>query len=153
LLISSELQWQQAHSDLNLEALKRLLAVTLLRQYSISSKKILNKSDELPPNKLQRAIAYINDHLGEGLSLHKIAAVVEISPYYFARLFKEATGVALHRYLTNRRMEKAKQLLSEQNLSIVQVAKQVGIGSQSHFNRLFRNYTGTTPNAYRNERK
>jgi AraC-like DNA-binding protein len=109
------------------------------------------KNQEPLERDLHSAIAYINDRLEEDLSLKKIAQVAKISPYYFARLFKQATGMTLNQYVTSRRMEKAKHLLLKQDLSVVEVAKQVGIKSQSHFNKVFRKHTGSTPKAYRDK--
>lgn len=102
-------------------------------------------------DKLERAIDYINSHLDQDLSLAKLAAVAQISPYYFARLFKQFMGSPPHQYLTKRRIEKAKQLLANKDLSILEVTQQVGLQSQSHFTNLFRRNVGKTPSAYRDK--
>ena len=145
LLFKQELESEQMYSDFQVEAMKKLLALTLLRQYSTRTNK------ESMPEDLQVAIAYINDYLASDLSLKKVAAIAKTSPYHFARLFKQSTGVTLNQYVTNCRMEKAKYLLRQQTYSVVEVAKLVGIRSQSHFNKVFRKYTGSTPKAYRSK--
>jgi AraC family transcriptional regulator len=94
------------------------------------------------------AIAYINTNLGEELSLKQLAAVANMSQFYFARQFKQAKGIPPNQYVSNRRMEQAKQLLARRELKVTEVAEQVGIQSQSHFNKVFREYTGVTPKAY-----
>jgi AraC family transcriptional regulator len=144
-LFKQELESEQVSSDFHVDALRELLCLTLLRQYST------RKDREIPQKDLHSAIAYINENLAENLSLKNVARVAKISSYYFARLFKISTGMTLNQYVTNRRIEKAKQILSHQNLSVVEVAKLVGIESQSHFNRVFLQHTGSTPKAYRNK--
>ena len=84
------------------------------------------------------------------LSLAELAAVAQTSPTHFARLFKHATGLAPHRYVTTCRMEQAKQLLAETDVSLSEIGLQVGCADQSHFTALFRKYVSTTPLAYRN---
>ncbi|MEP0859678.1 AraC family transcriptional regulator [Trichocoleus sp. DQ-U1] len=103
----------------------------------------------LPLHKLREAIAYINDYLDQDLMLAEIAATVQMSPHYFASLFKQSTGFAPHQYVTKCRIEKAKLLLARQELTIAEILQQVGFKSQSHFTRVFRQYTTTTPKAYR----
>jgi AraC family transcriptional regulator len=98
---------------------------------------------------LREAIAYINDHLDRNLSLAELAALVQMSPYYFASLFKQSTGLAPHQYITKCRIERAKQLLKKRELTIMEICQQVGFQSQSHFTRVFRKHTATTPKAYR----
>jgi AraC family transcriptional regulator len=78
-----------------------------------------------------------------------MAAVVHMSPFHFARAFKAATGQPPHRYLTQRRMERAKILLSVTRLPVAEVANRVGFSNQSHFSAQFRRATGTTPKGYR----
>ena len=104
---------------------------------------------KMSEDKLQRAIDYIHGHLDQDLSLAKLASVAQMSPYYFARLFKQFIGAPPHQYLTKRRIEKAKQLLANKDLSILEVTQQIGLQSQSHFTNLFRRTVGKTPSAYR----
>jgi AraC family transcriptional regulator len=151
-LLKSELLSQGLGSNRHIEAVQRLLSVTLLRQFSAQRVASLETQQEQVEDSLQRTIAYINKNLADELSLQAIAAVAQMSPFYFARLFKRATGLTPNQYVTNRRIERAKQLLIEQDLSVVDVAQEVGIQSQSHFNKVFREYTGVTPKAYRNYR-
>jgi AraC family transcriptional regulator len=151
-LLKSELLSQGLGSNRHIEAVQRLLSVTLLRQFSAQRVASLETQQEQVEDSLQRTIAYINKNLADELSLQAIAAVAQMSPFYFARLFKRAMGLTPNQYVTNRRIERAKQLLIEQDLSVVDVAQEVGIQSQSHFNKVFREYTGVTPKAYRNYR-
>ncbi len=125
------------------------LSVHLLRRYSSRKPQISNFTDGLPNYKLKKAIAYIHEHLDQSLTLAQLSSVVEISPHYFATLFKQSTGFAPHQYIVKCRINLAKRLLARQNLTLVEICQQVGFQNQSHFTRVFRQYTATTPKAFR----
>jgi AraC family transcriptional regulator len=153
LALSSELVSGGLCSHLYVDSLITTLAVRLLRQYSAREQLIRDYTDGLSKRKLQQVSEYIDDHLEENLSLKEISTVVEMSPHYFTSLFKQSTGLSAYQYVIHRRMERAKQLLCKQSLSIVEVSQQVGFQSQSHFSNVFRKYAGTTPRNYREAKK
>jgi len=132
------------------EALANALAVHLLSRYAIGRHLDQPFHSGLTPCKLHRTIAYILAHLEHKLSLAELAAVAQISPAHFARLFKCATGQTPHQYVITCRMERAKQLLTETTLPLHEVGARVGYADQSHFTALFRQYVATTPKAHRN---
>jgi AraC family transcriptional regulator len=99
--------------------------------------------------KLRRTIAYIQTHLAAELSLATLAAVAQTSVAHFARLFKHATGLTPHQYVITCRMEDAKRLLAETDVSLIDIGLQVGCADQSHFTALFRTHVAMTPKAYR----
>jgi AraC family transcriptional regulator len=105
----------------------------------------------LPEHKIKRAIDHIHNHLADDLSLEVIAKVAGMSPYYFARLFKQVIGKTPHQYILHCRMECAKQLLLENTCSITEVAAQVGFVSLSHFSKRFCKHTGMSPKSYREQ--
>ena len=92
---------------------------------------------------------FILAHASEPLLLRDVAGHVHVSPSYFSKFFKKATGVGFSEFLARVRVEKAKDLLSNRTLPINEVANQAGFGSLSQFNRLFHRYTGTSPKSYR----
>ncbi|WP_226889832.1 AraC family transcriptional regulator [Nostoc sp. MG11] len=94
---------------------------------------------------LQQAIDYIHTHLDRELSLEQIAAVIHISPTYFASLFKSATGISPHQYVIRQRVKRAKMMLLKTDLAIANIALQVGFSSQSHLTQQFKRFTGMTP--------
>ena len=134
------------------EHLIAALSIHLIRQYSVKNQSIQN-SNGLSKNKLQKAISYINEHLTENLSLKDISNVVGMSPFYFTNLFKQSTGMTAYQYVIYHRIERAKQLLRKQGLSIAEVSEQVGFESQSHFTNVFRKHTNRTPRMYRSDTK
>ena len=95
------------------EALANTLAVHLLKRYSASERPVTDVVGELPKHKLRRATEFINDNLGRDIALAEIVPKVEMSPYYFARLFKQSTGLLPHQYLLEQRVKRAKILLTE----------------------------------------
>ncbi|MBV8882715.1 MAG: helix-turn-helix transcriptional regulator [Chroococcidiopsidaceae cyanobacterium CP_BM_RX_35] len=98
---------------------------------------------------LQRAIDHIHTHLDQELTLEQIAAVINISPTYFASLFKRATGISPHQYVIQQRVERAKMMLLKTDLAIADIALQVGFSSQSHLTQQFKRFTGITPKQVR----
>ena len=84
------------------------------------------------------------------ITLASIAESVALSPGHFAHAFRQATGVTPHRYVRERRVERAKKLLSASDLSITEIANCVGCSSPSHFSVLFHRITGVTPRQFRN---
>lgn len=91
----------------------------------------------------------IESRFEEDLSLDRIAEEVEVSAFHLSRIFKAATGATVLDYMTSTRMEEAKRLMRETNLSIKEVAAAVGYNDQNYFSRVFRRVTGTTPSSFR----
>ncbi len=137
----------KAYADL----LATALAVHLLRKHALESPLPPSYSGGMPKYKLRRAVEYISDKLGGELRVAEIADEVNMSPYHFTRLFKQATGLAPHQYIMQKRIEMAKKFLVETELPIAQIALETGFQSQSRFTTLFRQITGTTPRAYRGQ--
>lgn len=151
--LKSELELGESCSRFYVDHLIAALSIHLVRHYSAKEQLIRDYTDGLSKCKLQRAISYINEHLTENMSLKEISTVVEMSPYYFTRLFKQSTGQSAYQYVMHCRMERAKHLLCRQDLTIIEVAQQVGFQNQSHFTNAFRKCTSTTPRMYRKAKK
>ena len=134
------------------ETLAHALAVHLVRRYRVAGATGADASGGLGPRGLRLVTDYVGDNLRGDLSLRGIARELGRSPYGVARAFKRSTGLTLHRYVTERRLERAKALLAGTDLSVGEVCCRVGLTSQSHFTRLFGKHVGTTPTAYRRSR-
>ena len=110
----------------------------------------MRKPSGLSARRLEAILGYIGEHLHAALTLRDLAAVVHLSPYHFARRFKESIGLPPHRYIIARRIERAKQLLrGGDELSLAQVAARVGFWDQGHFTRHFKRLVGVTPKRFR----
>jgi len=92
---------------------------------------------------------YIQQNLDKDLTLAELAAVVCMSPYHFARLFRCSTGVPPHRFVVRQRIARARACLATPELSIAQISRMVGFGTPSHFTTVFHRVTGVTPRGYR----
>lgn len=149
LELKRELEFGGMDSRLYAESMAAALAIHLIRRYSTRKAIIKSYSGGLPPHKLKSVLAYIQDYLDQSLSLAEMAAIVQMSPHYFASLFKQSIGIAPHQYVTQCRIELAKQLLTQSQFTIVEVCHQVGFHSQSHFTKVFREHTNVTPKVYR----
>jgi AraC family transcriptional regulator len=103
----------------------------------------------LAPHRLQRVLELIEERLGEAIQVRDLAAAVHMSPYHFARMFKQSTGQPPHLYITWQRMDRAKQLLAQSMLPLAEIASRVGYQTQAHFTGVFHTRVGITPRAYR----
>ena len=106
-------------------------------------------SSELPACRLRRVTQHIQENLQRELRLAELSALVHMSPYHFARLFKRSTGVPPHRFLVRCRIDQAQALLAARTVPIAQISRMVGFLTPSHFTTTFRRITGMTPSAYR----
>jgi AraC-like DNA-binding protein len=129
----------------NLQALLRVFA----RQFSLlaNSYFVAGRQDE--PAMVRRAREFMDEHLTEEIRLGDVARYAGLSRDHFNRKFGAATGLTCVEYLTRLRVEKAKQLLADENRRVSEVAFACGFGSIPHFNRAFRSTTGVSPSRYR----
>ena len=108
-------------------------------------------ADDIPPE-LQRAMRLIkSDFCDTALTNAGIAAECNMSEVYFRKLFTKHFGISPKQFIIDRRIQKAKQLLSEGMPSISAVSERCGFSNPYHFCRLFKEHTGATPTEYRKE--
>jgi AraC-like DNA-binding protein len=103
----------------------------------------------LAPWQLMRAKELMASNLDGSISLAQVATECRLSTRHFARAFAQSTGVPPHRWLLQRRVERAKELLHDAKLSLLDVAVQSGFADQSHLTRVFSRSVGETPGAWR----
>jgi AraC family transcriptional regulator len=149
MLLFAELQSGGMMGQLYAESLTQVLIIHLLRHYSTLTQTITSQNRSLTRAQLQQAIDYIHTYLNRDLSLAELASVINISPTYFASLFKQAMGISPHQYVIQQRVEQAKLMLSKTDLAIADIALQVGFSSQSHLTQQFKRLTGMTPKQVR----
>jgi AraC family transcriptional regulator len=127
------------------EGLSRALAAHLLREYGAAVLRLKRQYGGLPREKLVRAVEYIQDQLGTDLTVSGIAQAVGLTPYHFARQFKESTGQSPYQYVVESRVGRAKKLLTTGKFTICEVAHRVGFADQSHLTRHFKRVFGLPP--------
>lgn len=106
------------------------------------------KADGCKRNQSQgilRALSYVNSHFKENPSLGEIAALAMLNERYFCSRFKEYTGKSYKEYLKELKLSYARRLLLATELSVIEISEQSGYSTQSHFNREFKDFYGTSP--------
>jgi AraC family transcriptional regulator len=146
-----ELNEDRLGSRLFVDSLTTALAVHLLRHYSTRQQALRQVVGGLPRQKLRQAIAYIDANLATDLTISEIAEELDLSEYYFSRLFKQAMGISPYRYVIETRIATAQSLLKNTTLSIAEISTRVGFGKPDRLTARFRNLTGTTPSNYRKQ--
>lgn len=134
---------------LYLEGLATCLAVHLALRYGLSEHKASLAKGGLSPVRLRRVVAYINTHLGDELGLVELSTLAGLSPHHFGEAFKASTGTPPHRYVMEKRVERARELLRAKERALGDIAYAVGFSSQAHFTTNFRRVTGSTPGRFR----
>jgi AraC-like DNA-binding protein/ligand-binding sensor protein len=130
------------------EAILRLLTIFAQHLSSLSNQLTVQETNAENPA-ISRARIYIADQFAEELSLDQVAKQVNMSAFYFCKMFKKATGLTFTDYLARVRIEKVKNLLLNPNKRISEAAYEVGFQSLSQFNRVFRRIAGESPTTYR----
>ncbi len=95
------------------------------------------------------ALKMIDYNLNTEMSVDSLARALHLAPSYFARLFKERCGVSPKRYMLEKRMERAKELLADPEISVFEVARSLGFSDSLYFSRIFKKYVRKSPSDYR----
>jgi AraC family transcriptional regulator len=132
------------------DSLASALAVRLI---ALQSRAQPAPARALPAWRLRRVIEYVDAHLDQDLTLAELAAVAEFSPSHFKALFKQATGVPVHRFVLERRIERARLRLLEGRLSVTEIALETGFAHPSHMARWMRRLLGLGPSQIRTGRQ
>ncbi len=130
------------------EAMVRLLESFAQHLSVVANQVLMQQKNEVSPL-ITRAKHFIEDHQADTLSLTVIAKSLNVSTFYFCKMFKKATGLTFTDYLSRTRIEKAKNLLLNPHVRISEVAYDCGFVSLTHFNRVFRKIVGESPTQYR----
>lgn len=140
------------HGRVYAESLAHTLVLHLLSTYSTASGFRSLPDRALNREEMHWAKDFIRAHLHQNVTVSELAAATHLSSTHFIRRFKLATGLAPHQYLNSCRVERAKELLGRADLTISEVAQQVGFFDQSHLVRHFRHWVGVTPKAFRDSK-
>lgn len=144
------------HSAIYADALRAILTRQFSRQAGPAPVGITSDEGHVGRNirslqkwRLKRVVEYVDEHLGEKITLQDLAAVAGLSRMHFAAQFRAAVGMRPHEYLMKRRIERAEELLKQAKVSLVEVALTVGFQTQAHFTTVFKRFAGDTPYQWR----
>jgi AraC-like DNA-binding protein/ligand-binding sensor protein len=130
------------------ESVLRLLTIFAQHLSIVSNQLLIARANAEPPV-ITHAKQFIQEHHGGELSLADVAQAVNTSTFYFCKRFKQTTGLTFTEYLSRIRTEKAKSLLLNPNVRISEAAYAAGFQSLTHFHRVFKKVTGSSPTRYR----
>lgn len=131
------------------DALATALATHLLRNHGVSPQATPDQKGGLARGTLRRVTDFVNDNLSMGIGLSEMAGVANLSRYHFSRQFKRSTGLSPHQYVIQRRVKRARELLSGTDLPVGDVASAVGFTHQSHLAHHIRRHFGVAPSSLR----
>jgi AraC family transcriptional regulator len=151
--IASELQTETSAGSLLVEALASSLAARLVQKHGSASsdQSSARPREGLDQRRLFRVLDYIDANLEGNLTLARMASIACLSRHHFARAFRQAVGQPPHRYVSAKRLERAKALLMQSDRPLVDIALALSFSSQANFTRAFRQATGQAPGRYRQE--
>ncbi|MCA6108865.1 helix-turn-helix domain-containing protein [Bradyrhizobium cenepequi] len=150
--LTSELDRETSAGRLLAETLASSLAARLVQNHlGKPSQDFLapTTGEGLDRRRLARVIDYIEANLEGELTVGRLASIACLSQFHFARAFKAAVGRSPHRYVSARRLERAKELLGEREQPLADIALRLNFSCQANFTRAFRQATGQTPAQYR----
>ncbi len=148
-LLVDELEAGAPTGALYADSLAHALAVRFLLADNERVNAPTTCASALPPHVLKRVRERIESDIGGDHSLHALAQESGYSRWYFASMFRAATGMTPHRYLLERRIIHAQHMLTQQTCSLAQIAHACGFANQAHMTDVFRKYRGITPGELR----
>jgi AraC family transcriptional regulator len=147
--LKAEMECGYPSGQLYIDGLALAVTARLVRDHSSASINPKEHRGKLPGLKLKQVLSYIDENLEQNISLQDLAAVSGFSVSHFKTLFRESVGLPVHQYLIRRRVERARSLLADQELSISQIAFKTGFAHQSHLAYHMRRLLGVSPKAAR----
>jgi AraC family transcriptional regulator len=150
IALADALRSGAVRDGLYIDTVAHMMAVHLARAHSVQSRPaMLPYTPAMSHQRMRQLIEFIEANLDQPLTLDAMASQVGISPLYLARAFKAAVGQSPHQYVLARRIERAKELLRNTEIPIIDVALSVGFSSQSHLSHWMIRQTGVSPAVYR----
>ena len=150
ITIATALRDGTVEDGIYVDTLANMIAVQLARQHSMQTHVRFGAAPRtLAAPKMRRLIEFVETNLDRDLSLERMANEIGVSALYLPRLFKSAVGQSPHQYVLARRIERARALLRDTDLPVVDVALASGFSSQSHLSNWFHRIVGVSPATYR----
>jgi AraC family transcriptional regulator len=148
-MLNREVEARDATSRLFIEHIIDLVCLQLLRRHSVRFVAMPKPTSGLARWQVARVTAYVQEHLASDIGLVELSNLVGLSRFHFCGAFKAATGHTPYQWVLHQRMRRARKLLADPALRIVDVALAVGYESPSAFSAGFRRIVGMTPREFR----
>jgi AraC family transcriptional regulator len=139
------------NGQLFLDSVEQALAVAVVNGYAVRRYSARVYRGGLTPARLRRVTELMHARIEEELSLHEMAQCAGVSTAHFCEAFRKSTGESPHQFLLRQRVERAKQMLREAEMRVLDVAVACGFKTQQHFARVFRQICDASPREYRYE--
>lgn len=133
------------------QSLSRALAHHMVHRFGRTRFPSPQRPSGLARSALGLVLSYIEENLGEPITLDMLAGLANVSRFHFARQFRRSTGLSPMAYVERSRLERARALIRAGTLSLTEIAALLGFADQSHFTRRFRRHFGCTPSAFARE--
>jgi AraC family transcriptional regulator len=147
--LKAEIESSSPVSAFYIDSLANTLATHLLRNYITRTDSRIVAAEEFSQHDFIQVIDYVEANLEQPIELEQLAQIAGMSRFYFCRLFKQTIGLTPHQFVIQRRIERAKHLLTRSNLSISEIAVACGFANQNHLTRYFKRLTNITPSVFR----
>ena len=147
--IADTLQNSDETDQLLMDGLSTAVVAKLISRFSNAERPAPAVSDGLSAWRLKKVREFVDAHLENQISLKTLAETAGLSQMHFAAQFRQACGLTPHEYLLQQRIARAKDLLVNTQLSVLEIALAVGFGTHAHFSNTFRRYTGASPASWR----
>ena len=129
--------------------LLKLVSSWLVGKYTDAAIRKPDLQGGLPIRQLRKVEDFVREKLEDPISVESLASLVDLSPFHFSRVFKQATGMTPLEFVTRERITRAQQFMRETTRSLIEIALDVGYTSPSHFAQVFRRVVGVTPTTFR----
>ncbi|MDC3418542.1 AraC family transcriptional regulator [Aquibacillus salsiterrae] len=126
-----------------------ILFVQLFISIAENKREQMEHSSELNKYSIDKVVSYIHENYDYDIGVEELAQLVHLHPNYLHRVFKQEMDMTINKYITKVRIEKAKELLENSDISVTNIANYVGINSSQYFSSIFKKHTGLSPVAYR----
>lgn len=145
-----EVKAKGRNGSVYLRHLTSLLSTHYIQNYSnyVDQQNAQLNSSKFDMKQVNKVDLYIDDNIGEPISVDDLADLLKCSKFYFLREFKKLVGMTPYQYLMNKRLEQAKRLLSAEKMNIAVIAQELGFNDQSHFTRAFKSHFNMTPGQF-----
>lgn len=135
-------------SSVMYESFARIFLTKLIQKYGAPSEE-LEFSKSFTAQHYKRVLDHVAEHFGQEITIEDMAAQAALSPFHFARLFKQTIGETPYQFVMDYRVEQAKKMLADLSRPMIDIALACGFSDQAHFSRVFKQLAGKTPKDWR----